>query len=92
MILVTKLISGEEIIGDVTIDDRYTIKDPCALQMVPSRGNPEQAAMMLVPVAMHLDSHSITVKEEHVLWSNKPINELYNQYNSAFGSGLVVPN
>lgn len=92
MIKVIKLLSGEEIIGDVTVNDSYTVKDPCMLQMIPSRGNPEQAAMALVPVAMHLESRSVSIKEEHILWIEKPVTELYNQYNSAFGSGLVLPN
>lgn len=91
MIQVIKLLSGEEIIGDTTINDKITIKDPCALQMMPSRSNPEQVTMAFVPLAMHLEDRSITVKEEHVLWINKPVKDLYNQYNSAFGSGLVLP-
>lgn len=90
MIQVTKLITGEELIGEVTLDDRVTIKNPCVLQMVPSRGNPEQAAMALVPVAMHIEGHAVTLKQEHVLWVAAPIRELYNQYNSAFGTGIQL--
>jgi hypothetical protein len=90
MIQVTKLITGEELIGDVTIDDRVTIKNPCVLQMVPMRSNPEQVGMALAPVAMHIEDHSITVKQEHVVWMNSPVKELYNQYNSAFGSGIQL--
>lgn len=90
MIQVTKLITGEELIGEVTHDDRVTIKNPCLLQMVPSRNNPEQVGMALAPVAMHIENHSITVKHEHVLWSANPVRELYNQYNSIFGSGIQL--
>lgn len=90
MIQVLKLITGEELVGEVIIDDRVTIKNPCMLQAIPSRNNPEQASMALIPVAMHVDNSSITVKEEHVIWMNKPIRELYNQYNSYFGSGIQL--
>lgn len=90
MIQIVKLVTGEELVGEVVLDDKVTIKDPCMLQMVPSRGNPDQAAMALIPIAMHIESKSITVKEEHVVWMAKPIKELYNQYNSAFGSGIQL--
>lgn len=90
MIQVIKLITGEEVIGDTTIDDRVTIKNPCVLQMVPSRSNPEQVGMALAPIAMHIENHSITVNPVHVLWSANPVKELYNQYNSVFGSGIQL--
>lgn len=90
MIQVLKLITGEELVGDITIGDRVTIKNPCMLQAIPSRSNPEQASMALVPVAMHIEGSFVTVKEEHVIWMNKPIKELYNQYNSYFGSGIQL--
>lgn len=90
MIQVLKLITGEELVGDITIDDRVTIKNPCMLQAIPSRNNPEQASMALIPVAMHIEGSCITVKEDHVIWMSKPIKELYNQYNSYFGSGIQL--
>lgn len=90
MITVLKLITGEELVGDVIQDDRVTIKNPCMLQMIPNRANPEQVSMALVPVAMHIESQSLTVKPEHIIWMNKPIKDLYNQYNSYFGSGIQL--
>lgn len=90
MISAVKLITGEEIFGDVTVGDRVTIKNPCILQHVPSQYNMEQPTMALVPIAMHLEDRSITVKEEHVMWMNTPVKEIYNQYNSYFGSGIQL--
>ena len=90
MITVMKLITGEELVGDVTQGDKVTIQHPCMLQMVPTRANPEQVSMALVPVAMHIENHSFTLNPEHVLWMHKPVNELYNQYNAYFGSGIQL--
>lgn len=90
MIKVIKLISGEELIGDVTLDNSVTIKNPCYLQMVPSKTNPEQPAMALVPSALHLQDRGYTFKPEHVLFVSEPVKELYNQYNSVFGSGIQL--
>ena len=91
MIKIVKLISGEEIIGEVTESNgSITIKKPCVLQIVPSRTNPEQPAMGLFPYAAYVESHTITLKEDSIVWKEDPLKELYNQYNSVFGNGLVV--
>ena len=93
MIKITKLITGEELISDVTpIGTALILEKPCSLQLVPSRSNPEQPSMALIPYAMYTDSHKVTVKQEHVIWSEEPLKELYNQYNSIFGNGIVVAN
>lgn len=92
MILVTKLTTGEELIGTVVEDgEKVIIKKPCYLQMVPSQARPEQPMMALVPYAPYVEDHSVSVTKASVVWQEKPIKELYNQYNSVFGSGLVVP-
>lgn len=93
MVKVLKLTTGEEIVGDVEINsDKFTIKKPCALQLVPSRTNPEQPMMALIPYAPYTENHSILVDRNHIVWCEPPLKELYNQYNSIFGTGLVVPN
>lgn len=92
MIMITKLTSGEELIADVTDENGtyISLDKPCVLQMIPSRSNPEQPTMALIPYAMYTESHRVAVKREHVIWSEEPLKELYNQYNSIFGSGIVV--
>ncbi len=89
MIQVLKLTTGEEIVGEVTGADLLTVKNPCVLQMVPSRTN-DGPAMALVPVGMHLEGQAFTIDNKHVLWSAKPVKELYNQYNSYFGTGIQL--
>ena len=91
MIQVIKLLSGEELVGEVSNkDSKATIKQPCYLQMVPSRSDPSKTMMALIPYAMYLEDHCITVDEKNILWSGKPVSELYNQYNSIFGSGIQL--
>ena len=91
MIQVVKLITGEELIGETQdLTSKITIKNPCVLQMVPSRNNPEQVGMALAPIAMHVQEHKVTVKMEHVMWIAEPVKELYNQYNSVFGTGIQL--
>ena len=91
MIQVIKLVSGEELVGDVSTEGTLVkIKQPCFLQMIPSRSEPSKTMMALVPYAMYLEDHSVSVESKNILWSGKPVTELYNQYNSVFGSGIQL--
>ena len=36
------------------------------------------------------EDHSIEVDRARIVWSAKPVKELYNQYNSAFGLGIQL--
>ena len=91
MIKIVKLITGEELIADVTAGDAtMTLSKPCVLQMVPSRSNPEQPMMGMFPYASYAEDHSIDGDVDKIVWDAKPVKELYNQYNSAFGSGIQL--
>lgn len=91
MIKIVKLISGEEIIGEILENEEVTtVKKPCVLQIIPSRTNPEQPAMGLFPYASYVKDHTISLKNKDIIWKEDPVKELYNQYNSVFGNGLVV--
>lgn len=90
-IQILKLITGEEIIGDcLTSELSVTIKEPCALQLYPSRSNPEQPVMALVPYAAYTENHCIDIDMDKIIWMEKPLKELYNKYNDAFGSGIQL--
>jgi len=91
MIKIVKLITGEELIADVTGGDiTLTLSKPCVLQMVPSRQNPDQPMMGMFPYAPYTEDHSIDVDVVKIVWDANPVKELYNQYNSAFGSGIQL--
>ena len=91
MIRILKLVTGEEIIGDITESHgEVTIKKPCYIQIVPSRANPEQPAMALMPYAAYTKDHKVIVDIGNIVWVEEPMTDLYNNYNSMFGSGLVM--
>lgn len=90
MIKIIKLSTGEELIGDVTDSNMgYKVVHPCMLQLIPSRNNNEPT-MGMFPYAIHTKEHTILVGKEHVIWTEEPVTDLYNQYNSVFGSGIVM--
>lgn len=92
MIKILKLVTGEELIATVKENnDGLLLDKPCVLQMVPSRADPQQPQMALIPYAAYTVDHAVTVSKSSVVWTEEPVKELYNQYNTIFGSGLVVP-
>ena len=92
MIRILKLGTGEEIIGDSSeAHGEITVKKPCYIQIVPSRADPEQPAMALMPYAAYTKDHKVVIDISSIVWSEEPLIELYNQYNSLFGTGLVIP-
>lgn len=91
MIKIAKLITGEELIGDVTENGNITVfKQPCAVQLVMSRDN-MTPAMSLIPYAFYTEGHTVTVETKNIIWVAEPLKEVYNQYNRLFGSGIQLP-
>ena len=90
MITILKLLTGEEIIGDVDFKDgNVKINKPCILQMISTSRN-EEPMMALVPYAPYTEDHCVTVEEKSIIWHEKPVKDLYNQYNKVFGTGIIV--
>jgi hypothetical protein len=90
MIKIVKLITGEELIADVTTDHiGITLKQPCAIQLMPGRSE-GQTMMGLIPYASYTEDFKVTVELDKVIWQEKPSKDIYNQYNSAFGSGIQL--
>jgi len=93
MIRLLKIITGEEIIADVSLetDTTITLKTPCILQLVRSDKSPDGVSMGMLPYAPYTKEHAVTLSRTQVVWNEEPVEELYNQYNRLFGTGIVVP-
>jgi len=91
MIKIVKLSTGEELIGEIVGENStLDIKNPCGLQLMPSRNDPSKATMGMFPFAQHIKGSVIEVSLDHVIYMGEPVEELYNQYNSIFGSGIQL--
>jgi hypothetical protein len=91
MIKILKLVTGEEIIADaVRSDTDWILKSPAVIQLMSSRTDPNQIMIGLLPYAQYTQGHNIVVPLNFVIWSENPVDELYNQYNSMFGSGIQL--
>lgn len=85
-----KLITGEEIIGDVTklTDGSIKVKDAAAIVMMPGSSN--KVNLGLVPFLPYSEDDTFMLAMEHVIVVHKPSTELINNYNRIFGSGIQI--
>lgn len=91
MIKVIKLITGEEVVGEVSYDGATVIVDkPCAVMLVSAKSTPDQHSMALIPYAAYTNGHTIKIKESSIIWEADLQEDVYNQYNMLFGTGIQI--
>ena len=91
MIKILKLVTGEEIIGELNyIETKIEVTRPCAVMLISSKSTPDQHSMALIPYAGYAKDHTITVDERAVIWEAELEDSVYNQYQSIFGSGIQI--
>ena len=88
-----RLKSGEDVIADVTlVDTEDTIKIENPAMLMPT-GNSQGGHMQMGfgPWAPFSDDKEFEIPRDWLVYITKPNQDLLNQYNSVFGSGIVVP-
>ena len=84
---IIRFLNGEEVIGNITEKNgKYTIKKGAVIVPV------GEQQLGMVPWLPHAEDNTITVDESKIVFVFVPLKDLANQYNTNFGSGLVVPN
>ena len=87
-IAVIKLITGEEIIGEIDIQPTYVIlTNVGVVQLVPTQTG---VGMSLYPFAPYAEESEFSFKNEHIITSFEPSVDLRNNYNKMFGSGIQI--
>lgn len=88
---------GHEVIGTVKStnkSDALVIESPAALMRVPKAGptgQPEGWSIALSPFLPYTNDKSMEFPWDDVFVMVEPTEDLYNYYNQAFGTGLMVP-
>jgi hypothetical protein len=91
---VLRLISGEELMGEVEEkeDNKIFIKNVCQIVTSYADTTSATARVGLAPFMPYTkSSDGITVEKSYIGFITDPVNELINEYNKVFGSGLVMP-
>jgi hypothetical protein len=91
-----KLVTGEEVVADVsaTGEGRLKLKNPVKLQMYPPQvagGQPTMGFGPFPTFAAQKAESEILIEPLHVVYMYVPDEEIVNQYNQIFGSGIITP-
>ena len=81
---IVKLLSGEELIGEFD-EGTYTIKNPVV--MIPV----DNQKIAFSPWMPYSEDKEFLLKEKQVSVIANPSKTIVNEYNRAFGSGIVMP-
>ena len=83
-IIMVKVITGEEVIADIELERGiYTLKNPVRVVMA-------RDGMGIVPWSPFIKEQKVTLRYEHVIFTAELDDEVYNGYNSKFGSGIIL--
>jgi len=81
-----KLVTGELLLADTTIEkDSYSLKKPAWIAQV------KAGEFALVPWLPLAKEDAVTVSGDKIVYCTEPETGIANEYNTAFGSGLVMP-
>lgn len=88
---IMKLVTAEELVGEATIKDNFiVVKQPCAIALIQSQSSLTNHQMGLIPYAGYAKEHTISIDQDKIVWMADPADELYNKYNTIFGSGIQI--
>lgn len=90
MIKLFRLISGEEILGEILQSSTGThrIKNPCVI--VIGAGPDGKPSLNMQPWLLFSTEKEVTLKDKHVLFVTGVDIKIENKYNEIFGSGIVI--
>jgi hypothetical protein len=89
-----KLINNEEVMGEVEPNNEgdYVITNPVRIQVMPGKTGEPQIGFAPWPMFSEPKTEQkFSISSLSVVYSYSPAQELINNYNSVFGSGIVVP-
>lgn len=74
-------------------DFDYVMKNPVMVLLIPPRSASDVSSVGIVPFLNYTNEFKdgIKIHKSDIFCTTTPMRDLLNQYNQAFGSGLVVP-
>lgn len=88
-IKIFKLISGEEIIGELfnPYDKHYEVKNPAVIVMQQSERG---VGIALMPFMPYSEGHTTNIMRHAILVEAEPSQNMVNEYNRIYGSGIEI--
>ena len=96
-IVVLKLVTGEEVLGEVVgepnvTSEVITLKNPVGIAVV--RGPDGQPNIGFTPFPLHAEQKSgteHTFNWNHIVYSYEPAEDFKTNYDQIFGTGIITP-
>ena len=88
---ILKLITGEEIVGNITErgGGLISIENPCLLGI--AMGPNGKASLQMQPMLIFSEQKVVELQLNHVIYNVSVAQEIQNKYNEIYGSGIVMP-
>lgn len=85
-----RLQTGEDLMGDVLINENndVVIENPCMVYVRPTGNSASVGITRWLPYSAE---KSFTIDSKWVVVITDPVDDLKNEYNKVFGSGIIVP-
>ncbi len=92
MIKVLKLVTSEEIVGDVEQreDGKYVVNRPYAIMLISDRSIPEQHSMALIPYCSYVYKHFIEIDPNRIVWMQDLEPTIRQQYEELVSSTIEI--
>ena len=93
-ILLTKLISGDEIISECTVVNAEgvpvcVLTKPAQIGLVPNESG--GVGLQMIPWLPFAKDHTVPIAADMILTQVEVEQDIINRYNAIFGSGIQVP-
>jgi len=93
-IKLVRIITGESIVAEISYKlegkNDVVLKNPCTLGLLRSPNDPNSVNVQLRPWEPFTEEREIEISSDKIIYTVSPVQDLLNNYNQIFGSGLVV--
>ena len=88
---ILKLITGEEIVGNITerSGDLISIENPCVLGI--GMNSSGKASLQMQPMLIFSEQKKVDILRANIIYDVSVAPEIENKYNEIYGSGIVMP-
>jgi hypothetical protein len=91
-----KLVTGEEVIADVSVNpqSQLQLKNPVQLRVAPPKvagASPQMGFIPFPTFSQQKEGEIIIVEPLHVVYTYTPASDISDNYNQMFGSGIITP-
>ena len=88
---ILKLITGEEIVGNITErgGGLISIENPCLLGI--AMGPNGKASLQMQPMLIFSEQKKVDILRANIIYDVSVAPEIENKYNEIYGSGIVMP-